>query len=93
MLAKATALLLLPIVVAAIAGRLISIRALIANSFAQSLPLTRGLFRRVWLVLHVDLGEIRHTTGRQLGCDHRISVVAGPRLSHPRPITSILADR
>jgi tetratricopeptide (TPR) repeat protein len=32
MLAKATALLLLPIVVAAIAGRLISIRALIANS-------------------------------------------------------------
>ena len=43
---------------------------------------SRDLFRGVRLVLRADLAEVRYSAARQLGCDQRVHLVAGSRLSH-----------
>ena len=49
---------------------------------AQSRAAARDLFCRVRLALYAHLAEVRHAAARELGCDKRVHVVAGSRLSH-----------
>jgi len=82
MLAKATGILLLPIVIAAIAVKLAVTRAPSRDLVAQYRSAARDLFRGMRLALRTHLAQVRHTAARQLGCSQRVRVVAGPRLSH-----------
>jgi len=81
MLAKATGILLLPILIAATAAKLAVTRASVAISL-RNRSAARDLFRGMRVALRTHLAEVRHTAARQLGCSQRVRVVAGPRLSH-----------
>ncbi len=82
MLTKATGILLLPIVIAAICARCIQREGVVCDFVAQSRPAHRELSRGVRLVLRRHMAEVRNAAARQLGCYKRIHLVAGSRLSH-----------
>ena len=82
MLTKATGILLLPIVIAAICARRMPHKSAVYHFVAQSRPAHRELSRGVRLVLRRHMAEVRNAAARQLGRYKRIHLVAGSRLSH-----------
>ena len=82
MLTKATGILLLPIVIAAICARRIRARAPFAISLRNFALLIASCFAVCGWYYARHMAEVRKAVARQLGRHKRIHLVAGSRLSH-----------
>ena len=90
---KSDRVLLLPIVIAAIVGKLAYARVPIRNLVAQPRVAARDLFRCVRLALRAYLAEVRHPAAWQLGCRSAGSRGGRTPVITPQLITSVSAAR